>query len=60
LKTPSVQDLRFFQEALSTYLKLDGETREALFQGLREHIQHEWGDSLQLSYISAFHIARKF
>ncbi len=44
----------------SPYLKLAAKTREALFEDLRGFIQQEWGDSLKLSYISAFHIARKF
>jgi protein-L-isoaspartate O-methyltransferase len=43
----------------SPYLKLEPQTKAALFTGLRDRIDHEFGGSLQLSYISAFHIAQK-
>ncbi|MBW4633450.1 MAG: class I SAM-dependent methyltransferase [Iphinoe sp. HA4291-MV1] len=43
----------------SPYLKLDPQTKNALFAGLKHRIEHEFGGSLQLSYISAFHIAQK-
>jgi len=42
----------------SPYLKLDSHNRESLFAGLREAIEEEFGGILQLSYLSAFHIAR--
>lgn len=43
----------------SPYLKLDPQSKEALFAGLRDRIEHDFGGSLQLSYLSAFHIAQK-
>jgi protein-L-isoaspartate O-methyltransferase len=43
----------------SPYLKLDPAIKEALFKGLQEKIEHDLGGSLNLSYISAFHIAQK-
>ncbi|MBD2430017.1 MULTISPECIES: class I SAM-dependent methyltransferase [Fischerella] len=43
----------------SPYLKLEPQNKEALFTGLRDRIEHEFGGSLHLSYISAFHIAQK-
>ncbi|MDZ8262578.1 class I SAM-dependent methyltransferase [Nostoc sp. ChiQUE01b] len=43
----------------SPYIKLDPETKESLFLGLRRCIEDDFGGSLQLSYISAFHIAQK-
>jgi SAM-dependent methyltransferase len=43
----------------SPYLKLDSQSKETLFTGLRERIEHDFGGSLQLSYVSAFHIAKK-
>ncbi|WP_341528183.1 class I SAM-dependent methyltransferase [Nostoc sp. UHCC 0302] len=43
----------------SPYLKLDSYSKEALFAGLKHRIEEEFGGSLQLSYISAFHIAQK-
>ncbi|MCP6758108.1 MAG: class I SAM-dependent methyltransferase [Fischerella sp. CENA71] len=44
----------------SPYLKLEPQSKEALFAGLQNMIDHEFGGSLQLSYVSAFHIAQKF
>jgi SAM-dependent methyltransferase len=44
----------------SPYLELEPQTKEALFAQLRNRIDHQFGGSLQLSYISAFHIAQKF
>jgi SAM-dependent methyltransferase len=43
----------------SPYLKLESQSKEALFNGLRHRIEHDFGGNLQLSYISAFHIAKK-
>lgn len=43
----------------SPYLKLDHKSKEALFKGLRDKIEHDCGGSLRLSYISAFHIAQR-
>jgi len=43
----------------SPYIKLDPENKESLFLGLRHRIEDDFGGSLQLSYISAFHIAQK-
>jgi protein-L-isoaspartate O-methyltransferase len=42
----------------SPYLKLDPDSREALFNGLRDRIEQDFGGSLALSYLSAFHIAQ--
>ena len=43
----------------SPYLKLEPPIKTALFQGLRDRIEGDFDGSLQLSYISAFHIAQK-
>ncbi len=43
----------------SPYLALDSKTRMALFEGLREQIDRHFGGYLELSYISAFHLAKK-
>lgn len=43
----------------SPYLKLDQKNKDALFMGLRERLEHHCGDSIELSYICAFHIAQK-
>lgn len=43
----------------SPYLKLEPQSKEALFAGLRDRINRDFGGTLQLSYLSAFHIAQK-
>jgi hypothetical protein len=43
----------------SPYLKLDHQTREALFVGLREFLLEKGPDEICLSYLSAYHIAQK-
>ncbi|NER81979.1 MAG: class I SAM-dependent methyltransferase [Leptolyngbya sp. SIO1D8] len=43
----------------SPYLKLENKSKKALFEGLRNEIESDFGGSLHLSYISAFHIAQK-
>jgi SAM-dependent methyltransferase len=43
----------------SPYLKLEPQTQKALFDGLRDKIDHDFGGILQLSYLSAFHVAQK-
>ncbi|MEH2401728.1 class I SAM-dependent methyltransferase [Nostoc sp.] len=43
----------------SPYIKLDPHNKESLFSRLRHRIEDDFGGSLQLSYISAFHIAQK-
>ncbi|MBD2727217.1 class I SAM-dependent methyltransferase [Nostoc sp. FACHB-892] len=43
----------------SPYIKLDPHNKESLFSELRHCIEDHFGGSLQLSYISAFHIAQK-
>ncbi|MDJ0618424.1 MAG: class I SAM-dependent methyltransferase [Calothrix sp. MO_192.B10] len=47
---------------LHTYsqcIKLDIQNRDALFAGLREKIEQQFGGSLQLSYLSACQVGRK-
>jgi SAM-dependent methyltransferase len=43
----------------SPYLKLVSQNKEALFTELKQRIENDFGGSLRLSYISAFHIAQK-
>ncbi|MBD2257319.1 class I SAM-dependent methyltransferase [Pseudanabaena sp. FACHB-2040] len=43
----------------SPYLKLESENKKALFEELRNRIVFDLGGSLELSYVSAFHIAQK-
>ncbi|MEC4818392.1 MAG: class I SAM-dependent methyltransferase [Scytonema sp. PMC 1069.18] len=55
----TVDEYLMLLNTYSPYLKLDPQIRNTLFAGLRHRIEHNFGDRLQLSYISAFHIARK-
>jgi SAM-dependent methyltransferase len=43
----------------SPYLKLSDSTREILFRELREVMESRCGNALNLSFVSAFHLARK-
>ncbi len=43
----------------SPYLKLTLQNKKALFADLKQRIENDFGGSLQLSYISAFHIGQK-
>ena len=43
----------------SPYLKLAPQNKQALFNGLRDRIERDFDGSLQLSYLSAFHITQK-
>jgi SAM-dependent methyltransferase len=43
----------------SPYLKLEESARQNLFAGLKERIDRDFGGSLDLSFLSAFHIAQK-
>ncbi|GAB1539831.1 class I SAM-dependent methyltransferase [Scytonema sp. NUACC21] len=55
----TVDEYLMLLNTYSPYLKLDTQTKNALFAGLRDRIEHEFGGSLLLSFISAFHIAQK-
>ncbi len=57
--TYSVDDYLTLLSTYSPYLKLDAKSRNALFEGLREKIEQDLAGSIQLSYLSAFHIAEK-
>ena len=56
--TYSVDEYLTLLSTYSPYLELTPQRRNALFEGLRDKIEQEWEGSLQLSYLSAFHIAR--
>ncbi|AFY42043.1 bifunctional 2-polyprenyl-6-hydroxyphenol methylase/3-demethylubiquinol 3-O-methyltransferase UbiG [Nostoc sp. PCC 7107] len=43
----------------SPYIQLDADTKKILFAELSQRINNDFGGSLQLSYISAFHIGKK-
>ncbi|MDZ7970739.1 MAG: hypothetical protein RM368_38425 [Nostoc sp. DedSLP03] len=57
--TYTVDEYLTLLNTYSPYIKLDPETKNYLFLGLRNCIEDDFGGSLQLSYISAFHIAQK-
>jgi hypothetical protein len=40
-------------------IRSNPQARKALFEGLRETIEQNYEGRIQLSYLSAFHIARK-
>ncbi len=53
--TYSIED---YLKLLSTLRRLEPQTKALLFAGLREKLE-KFGDSVQLSYLSAVHVARK-
>ncbi|MEH1826604.1 MAG: class I SAM-dependent methyltransferase [Nostoc sp.] len=57
--TYTVDEYLTLLNTYSPYIKLDSHNKESLFLGLRRCIENDFGGSLQLSYISAFHIAQK-
>lgn len=57
--TYSVNDYLMLLSTYSPYLKLEPQVRDSVFNGLREKIDQDLGGSIQLSYLSAFHISKK-
>ncbi|WP_445634424.1 class I SAM-dependent methyltransferase [Nostoc sp. DSM 114161] len=57
--TYAVDEYLTLLNTYSAYIKLDPHTKECLFSALRHRIEDNFGGSLQLSYISAFHVAQK-
>jgi SAM-dependent methyltransferase len=57
--TYNTDDYLTLLSTYSPYLALEPHNRTALFAGMRETIDRQFGGSLQLSYICAFHLARK-
>jgi SAM-dependent methyltransferase len=57
--TYSTNDYLMLLSTYSPYLELAPQIRDALFEALREKIEQNFDNNLQLSYISAFHIAQK-
>ena len=58
--TYTVDDYLTLLSTYSPYLELDSQSKNSLFEGLRHKIEHDFGGSIQLSYLSAFHIAQKY
>ncbi len=57
--TYSIDDYLTLLNTLSSYKVLEPQKRNALFEGLWEIIDKNYGSSIQVSYLSAFHIAQK-
>ncbi len=57
--TYSIDDYLTLLNTFSPYMMLYPQKREALFEGLREVLERSYPSSIQLSYLSAFHIAQK-
>ena len=57
--TYTVDEYLTLLNTYSPYLKLARQSKKALFEGLSNRIKSDFGGSLKLSYISAFHIAQK-
>ncbi|MBH8566641.1 class I SAM-dependent methyltransferase [Nostoc sp. CENA67] len=57
--TYTVDEYLMLLNTYSPYIKLDPHSKKRLFAELKYLIEHSFGGSLQLSYISAFHIAQK-
>lgn len=55
--TYSVDQYLMLLNTYSPYLKLEPQQKQHLFAGLRQVLEQS-GDTIQLSYVSAFHIAR--
>lgn len=57
--TYSIDDYLTLLNTFSPYMMLDPQKRDSLFEGLREVLERSCGRSIQVSYLSAFHIAKK-
>jgi SAM-dependent methyltransferase len=57
--TYSTSDYLTVLGTYSPYMSLEAEQRDALFAGLQEKIDNQCEGQVHLSYLSAFHIARK-
>ena len=57
--TYSIDDYLALLSTLSPYIALEEQQRNSLFVGLREKLERNCGQTIELVYISAFHIAQK-
>ncbi|MEB3220045.1 MAG: methyltransferase domain-containing protein [Nostocales cyanobacterium 94392] len=58
-RTYSIDDYLTLLTTLSPYITLDSQQRDALFDDLRLSLYKHLGDTIETSYLSAFHIAWK-
>lgn len=57
--TYSIDDDLALLQTYSVYIALDDEKRKSLLASLREALEKNCGNSIQASYLSAFHLAKK-
>ncbi len=57
--TYNVDEYLTLLSTFSQYLELDAKSRNALFEGLQQKIDKNFAGRIQLSNLSAFHVARK-
>ena len=57
--TYSTEQYLTLLQTYSPYLKLEPQTRQALLLDLKDCMERDLGGHLALSYLSAFHMARK-
>ncbi len=57
--TYSIDDYLALLSTLSPYIALEEQQRHSLFAGLRERLETHCGKTIEISYISGFHIAQK-
>ncbi|MEO1428666.1 MAG: class I SAM-dependent methyltransferase [Cyanobacteria bacterium J06632_19] len=55
----SIDDYLTLLTTLSPYIVLDAQKRDALFNELRDALSKNLGDTIETSYLSAFHVAWK-
>ncbi|MEO1183913.1 MAG: class I SAM-dependent methyltransferase [Cyanobacteria bacterium J06636_27] len=55
----SIDDYLTLLSTLSPYIVLDAQKRDDLFNDLRDVLQRNLGDTIETSYLSAFHVAWK-
>jgi SAM-dependent methyltransferase len=55
----NVEDYLLLLSTYSPYIALDAASRQNLFAALRDKLERDWGKDLELSYVSAFHLAQK-
>ncbi|MGL5804074.1 MAG: class I SAM-dependent methyltransferase [Xenococcaceae cyanobacterium] len=57
--TYNTEDYLTLLSTLSPYIAIDRQSRDALFAGLANKIETDFGGIVRLTYVSAFHVARK-
>lgn len=57
--TYNIDDYLLVLSTLSPYIRLDPLARNSLFEGLRAVLERNCTKSIQISYVSAFHMAQK-